>query len=193
MNGPSRQARETDDLPPDEESAELAQEAADEAAEQAAGRPAGGEGGPAEEADFREKWLRALAEIDNIRRAARLDVDEARRYGATSTLLGLLPVLDNLQRALASPPAGLAPDFLAGLQLIEQQFRSALEVAGVSRVPAGKGSPLDPRAHRALLEQPSSDVAPGTILAEVQAGYRLHDRLLREAQVIVARAAAEPG
>jgi len=139
-------------------------------------------------AEMQDKWLRARADVENVRRTLRQDVDSARRYGAAPALTGLLEVLDNLQRALASPPPGLDPTFLHGLQLIEQQFLGVLSGHGVTTVPAARGQPLDPNLHRALMEQPSDEVAPGTILQVAAPGYRLHDRLLREAQVIVARA-----
>jgi molecular chaperone GrpE len=139
-------------------------------------------------ADFQDKWLRARAEIENVRRTLRQDVDNARRYGAAPVLTGLIEVLDNLQRAIASPPPDLDPTFLHGLQLIEQQFLGVLAAHGVSPVPAARGQPPDPNLHRTLMEQPSDEAPAGTILHVAAPGYRLHDRLLREAQVIVARA-----
>jgi len=144
-------------------------------------------------AELQDKWLRARADIENVRRSMRLDVDSARRYGAAPVLTGLLEVLDNLQRALAAPPAGIDPTFLHGLQLIEQQFLAVLAAHGVTPVPAARGQMLDPNSHRALMEQPSDEVAPGAILQVAAPGYRLHDRLLREAQVIVARALPRDG
>jgi molecular chaperone GrpE len=141
---------------------------------------------------LRDKWLRAKAESDNVRKMAAQDVADARRYGASATLLGLLDVLDNLQRALAAPPEESDETFLTGLRLIEQQFTGVLEAHGVTPVKAEKGMPLDPMLHRALLEQPSDEVEPGRILVVAVSGYKLHDRLLREAQVVVARAPDEP-
>ena len=141
---------------------------------------------------MKDKWLRALAETENARKRARSDVDDARRYGTADLLRSLLPVLDNLQRALASPPAGLDPQFLEGLQLIEQQWIATMAAIGVVAVPAEIGAPLDPSLHRALLEQPTEDHPAGTIVAEIARCYRLHDRLLREGQVVVARAPDAP-
>lgn len=139
-----------------------------------------------------DRWLRAKAEADNVRKSAIDELAEARRYGAATTLLGLLDVLDNLQRALAAPPEGSDEQYLTGLRLIEQQFLGVLETHGVRPVPAAKGMPLDPTMHRALLEQPSDEVPAGRILVVAVIGYKLHDRLLREAQVVVARAPDEP-
>jgi len=141
---------------------------------------------------LRDKWLRAKAESDNVRKIAAQDVADARRYGASGALLGLLDVLDNLQRALIAPPADSDETFLTGLRLIEQQFVGVLEAHGVTPVKAEKGMPLDPMLHRALLEQPSDEIEPGCILVVAVGGYKLHDRLLREAQVVVARAPDEP-
>ncbi|MGQ0553467.1 MAG: nucleotide exchange factor GrpE [Planctomycetota bacterium] len=138
----------------------------------------------AEQSDLR---LRALAELENVRRAARQDVEQARRYGASPVLGALLEVLDNLQRALAHPPAGLDAEFLQGLRQMEAQFLAVLAAHGVSPVPAEVGGAFDPALHRAILEQESSEHAPGRIVMLALPGYRLHDRLLREAQVIVAR------
>jgi molecular chaperone GrpE len=167
------------------------------------GPGSGAEDAPAKEApepltleeevlQLRDKWLRAKAESDNVRKMAAQDVADSRRYGASGTLLGLLDVLDNLQRALAAPPEGVEETFLTGLRLIEQQFVGVLEAHGVTPVKVEKGMPLDPMLHRALLEQPSDEVEPGRILVVAVGGYKLHDRLLREAQVVVARAPDEP-
>lgn len=139
-------------------------------------------------AELKDKWLRALAELENVRRASRIESEQVRMYGATPLLLALLGVLDNLQRALAAPPAGIDKEYLAGLQLIERQFTDTLAAHGVKPVPADKGQRFDPTLHRALMEQESTEVEPGAILTPVVPGYRLHDRLLREAQVVVARA-----
>jgi len=141
---------------------------------------------------LKDKWLRALAEADNAHKRARTDVDEARRFGTAELLRALLPVLDNLQRALASPPAGLDPQFLEGLQLIEQQWLAVLAAYGVQAVPAEIGAPLDPQRQRALLEQPTDEHPPGAVVAEIARCYMLHDRLLREGQVVVARAPDAP-
>jgi molecular chaperone GrpE len=144
-------------------------------------------------AELKDKWLRARAELENVRRTARQEVELAHRYGASPALLGVLGVLDNLQRALDAPPESVYPDYLAGLRLIEQQFCDVLTTCGVERVPGQKGTPFDPSVHRALLEQETDEVPPGTILTVAVEGYRLHDRLLREAQVVVAKApATEP-
>ena len=144
-------------------------------------------------AELTDKWLRARAELENVRRAARQDVDVARRYGAAPAITSLLAVLDNFQRALAVPPAAVPADFLQGLHFIEQQFMAVLEEHGVSRVTPEPGQALDPRVHHAVQEEDAPDVAPGAIVRVLLPGYRLHDRLLRPAQVVVARRADADG
>lgn len=139
-------------------------------------------------AELNDRWLRARAELENVRRSARQDVDAARRYGAAPAFAALLGVLDNLQRALAAPPAGTPEDLLQGLRFIEQQFAAVLAEQGVTAVRAEPGQPLDPRSHEALMEEDAADLPPGAIVRVALAGYRLHDRLLRPAQVVVARA-----
>ena len=139
-------------------------------------------------AELKDKWLRARAELENLRRTSRQDVDTARRFGAAPAFTRLLDVLDNLRRALAAAPAGAPADFLQGLALIEQQFLAVLEEHGVSAVPAEPGQALDPRMHQAIAETDAPDAAPGTIVGVPVSGWRLHDRLLRPAQVVVARA-----
>jgi len=168
---------------------ETTTEAADSATEDASGEDVETERDPAEEiAEITDRWLRAKADADNARRRAQLDVADAHRYGATTLLASLLDVLDNLQRALATPPDGLDEAFLEGLRMTEQQWLGVLVAHGVQPVEAQPGQPLDPTVHRALMEQDDADLEPGTIALELVRGYRLHDRLLREAQVAVVKA-----
>jgi len=140
-------------------------------------------------AELTDRWLRARAELENVRRAARQEVETARRFGAAPAFTGLLAVLDNLQRALAAAPATVPEDFLKGLHFIEQQFFAVLEEHGVSRLLPEPGQPLDPRVHQALMEEDAPDLPPGSVVRTVLPGYRLQDRLLRPAQVVVARRA----
>lgn len=141
-------------------------------------------------AETHERLLRKAAELDNARRRARLDVEEARKYGQVPLLTELLEVMDALQRALAN--AGSEEDPLVeGLRLTEQQFSAVLSKHGVTPVPSEPGQATDPGLHRVLVEQPGTDHEPGAIVTEITRGYRLHDRLLREAQVVVAARPAE--
>jgi len=155
-----------------------------------AGAPAPAEAAApeAQVAELNERWLRARADLENVRRAARQDVEAARRYGAAPAFGALLGVLDNLQRALSAPPAGTPDDLLQGLRFIEQQFAAVLAEQGVVPVRAEPGQALDPRCHQALMEEDAEGLAPGAIVRVALPGYRLHERLLRPAQVVVARA-----
>jgi molecular chaperone GrpE len=151
-------------------------------------------------AEMTDRWKRARADTENVRRRARLDVEEARKHGVAGLILSLLPVLDSLQRALATKPG---PDgeskgedanekVWEGLELTEQMLLGTLSAHGITPIEASAGTPFDPTAHQALLEQPTDVQEPGTIVMELVRGYRLHDRLLREAQVTVATRQVEP-
>jgi len=136
-------------------------------------------------AEMRDRWLRACAELENLRRRARLDLDDCRRHGNASLLVGLLPVLDSLQRALTARPQDADPQLWAGIELAERMFVSALAAQGVTPLEAAVGTPFDPSCQQAVLEVPTDAYAPGMVMHEVVRGYRLHDRLLRESQVTV--------
>ena len=145
-------------------------------------------------AEMTDRWLRTRADAENTRRRARLDVEEARKHGASNLMQSLLPVLDSLQRALAAKPEGEGANDTVweGLELTEQMLLGTLVAQGVTPIDSSPGSAFDPNSHQALLEQPTSEQEPGTIMMELVRGYRLHDRLLREAQVTVATRPAEP-
>lgn len=197
MTTPSDTHDRDDDAPGDgEREDERSTTATDEEARE---RAADGEEASLEEqlaakdeliAEKEDKVLRAMAELQNVRRRANLDVDDARRYGSAPLLTELLSAIDNLQRALAHPPEGTDQGFLDGLALIEQSLLATLADHGVSSVDAQRGQTPDPTVHRVLLEQEDSELEPGRITAEIVRGYRLHDRLLREAQVAVSKAPA---
>jgi len=141
----------------------------------------------AELGELNNRFLRAMADLENARRRARLDLEDARAFGTRELLRELLPVLDALHRALESASPEDGGPLYEGIQLTEQQFQHVLARQGVTPVKAEPGMALDPDQHRALLDQPSDEFPPGTIMAVITRGYRLHDRLLREAEVVVAR------
>lgn len=141
----------------------------------------------AQVAEFNDRWLRARAELENVRRRARLDVAEARQFGTCELLREVLPVLDALQRALQSSSPEQGGTLFEGIAMTEQQLLTVLERQGVTPVAAEPGTPLDPECHRALVEQPTDQHPPSTIVAEITRGFRLNERLLREAEVVVAR------
>lgn len=135
----------------------------------------------------KEAWLRTAADFDNFRKRARKELEDARKNGREDLLRALLPVFDNLERALQS--AQRASDVKAvadGLTMVQRQFVDALGREGIQRVPT-VGHAFDPSVHEAIQQVETSDHAPGTVLAEVQPGYTQGERLVRAAMVVVAK------
>ncbi len=172
----------------EDEPAEVAQDAAvtDEASETAEAL----EAARAEAEAQRELALRAAAELENVRRRAERDVENAHRYGVERFARELLAVKDSMEMGLQSAAeggegaAGVAEGFAATLKLLTQCF----EKHGIAEVDP-VGQPFDPELHEAMAMQPSDEAAANTVLMVVQKGYRLHERLLRPARVIVSRGA----
>jgi molecular chaperone GrpE len=144
----------------------------------------------AEAARNKDAWLRSAADFDNFRKRTRKEIDDARRAGHEDLLRGLLPVFDNLERAIQSALRSSDVKAVAdGLSMVQRQFVEALGREGIARV-ATVGRPFDPGVHEAIQQVETSDHAPGTVLAEVQPGYTQGDRLVRAAMVVVAKAKA---
>jgi molecular chaperone GrpE len=130
-----------------------------------------------------ERWLRAAADLENYRKRAQKERDEVQKFGVEKLVKDLLPVLDNLDRALA---AAAADDPLVnGVKLVRASFEQALARHGVKGFSA-MGLHFDPARHEALLQVPTADAAPGTVVLEHARGFTLHDRLVRPAMVGVA-------
>jgi molecular chaperone GrpE len=141
----------------------------------------------AERDNERDRALRLAAEAENIRRRLERDKADAVQYAAASFARDMLSVADNLARALEALPADDASAPLrTGLEATGRELTAIFERHGVRRVPA-VGLPLDPNSHQAMVEV-EADAAPGTVIAELQAGWTLKDRLLRPALVTVAKA-----
>lgn len=139
----------------------------------------------AEHEALKDKLLRAHAELDNYRKRVQREREEDRKYAAWSLARDLLPVLDNLQRAVdASAKGGTIEDLRQGVQMVVQQAGEAFARNKIEAIPA-KGEHFDPNLHEAITQMPS-DQPPLTILQEVEKGYKLHDRVLRPSKVIVA-------
>ena len=135
--------------------------------------------------------LYARAETQNVRRRLEKDVQDARNYGATSFARDILSVADNLSRALDHVPEELresdkAKNFIAGIEATMREIDKVFGQNGITRI-AAKGMPLDPNQHQAMMEIPTDEAEPGTIVQEMQAGYMIKDRLLRPAMVGVAK------
>lgn len=141
--------------------------------------------------DKQDRLLRALAEADNIRRRAQRDRDDYVKYANESLLRDLIPVLDNLDRALDSARAAAgAESVVTGVELIQRELLRVLERAGVTRYSA-VGQPFDPTRHEAIARVVSPDAAPDTVVNETGPGYLLNGRVLRPAMVAVAAAPDE--
>ncbi|NLR71463.1 nucleotide exchange factor GrpE [Novosphingobium sp. ERN07] len=135
--------------------------------------------------------LYAKAETQNVRRRMEKDIADARAYAATGFARDILSVADNLSRALETIPADLREDdkfknLVAGLEATGREIEKVFGNHGITRI-AAMGLPLDPHQHQAMIEMPSADAEPGTVISELQAGYMIKDRLLRPAMVAVAK------
>jgi molecular chaperone GrpE len=141
-----------------------------------------------QEPDERDaRYLRLAADFENFKRRKAQEMTDARRYESEDAALALLPVLDNLRRAVEhAGEAGAEDFFVSGLQLVVREFETALERIGVVPVPA-VGERFDPAIHDAIAAEESDDVDEDTVIAELVPGYRLRDRLLRPAIVRVVR------
>jgi molecular chaperone GrpE len=141
----------------------------------------------AEAARLKDAWLRTAADYDNYRKRARREADDARRAGREDLLRALLPVFDNLERAIQSAQRSADVKAVAdGLSLVQRQFVEALEREGIARIPT-VGQSFDPGLHEAIQQVETEDHEPGTVIAEVQPGYRQGNRLVRAAMVVVAK------
>jgi molecular chaperone GrpE len=140
-----------------------------------------------------ERYLRLAADFENFRRRKNQEVADRSRYASEDAARALLPVLDNLRRAVAhAADDGTAERFVSGLELVVREFEAALEKLGVEPIEA-VGQPFDPSLHEAIGGEESADVDIDTVVDEVQRGYRLHDRLLRPSLVRIAHPSATPG
>ena len=135
----------------------------------------------AELRERREDLLRERAEVENFKRRMQRDKAESLRYALEPLVRDLLPVVDNLERALEHAEAATVVD---GVRLVHKGLLEALGRNGVERVDA-VGQPFDPGVHEAIAQADAADCAPGAVVAQFQAGYRLHDRLVRPAMVSV--------
>jgi molecular chaperone GrpE len=135
----------------------------------------------------RDQLLRTAADFDNFRKRSRREVEDAERRGKETLLKDLLPVFDNLERAASSAEGASDVKSVAeGLRMVLKQFVGTLDRVGVKRVPT-VGETFDPAVHEAIQHAPSQDHPAGVVLAEVQPGYALGERLVRAAMVVVSR------
>jgi molecular chaperone GrpE len=141
-----------------------------------------------EAAENYDRLLRVSADIENYKKRVAKEKSDLIRYGNEELIKELLPVIDNLERALGHANAeGNEEGIRSGVEMTLQQFLGILQRFGVTPITA-EGEPFDPTKHEAIMEQATGDYDPGRVVAELQKGYLLNDRLVRPAKVVVAKA-----
>jgi molecular chaperone GrpE len=151
----------------------------------------------AEAAELKDKWLRAHAEVENIRKRTEREREEAAKYSIAKLARDIVAVGDNFQRAIDAVPAGAAEkdaalkSFLDGVTMTERELLNALDRHGIRRVQP-LNEPFNPHLHQAVAQVPRTDVPAGTIVEVYQAGYMIEDRVLRPAMVGVAQGGPKP-
>ncbi|MBD2841804.1 nucleotide exchange factor GrpE [Erythrobacter rubeus] len=141
--------------------------------------------------EAKQEVLYAKADTQNVRRRAEKDIQDARNYAATGFARDILSVADNLSRAIDAIPGSLREDekmkgLVVGLEATQRELEKVFKQHGIERI-AAMGLPLDPNQHQAMMEVPTDDKEPGTIVQEMQSGWMIKDRLLRPAMVGVAK------
>lgn len=149
----------------------------------------------AELEEQKEKFLRAMAETENIRRRAEIDVSNARKYSVEGFAAETLSVRDSLELARATEMSdedtGIVQKMKEGLDLTLKQLDAVFDKFGISVVAPEPGDKLNPEQHQAMTMQESDSIAPNHIISVIQKGYSIHDRLLRPAMVIVANTGSQ--
>jgi len=138
----------------------------------------------AQAAESQDNYLRALAEVDNVRKRAARDVEAARRYGLERFAGELLPVRDCLEAGIAAAGDEDAGALREGIEATLRLLDRVLEQFGISEIDP-LGEPFDPEKHEAMTMQPSAEAEPHSVLVVIQKGYQINDRLLRPARVVV--------
>jgi molecular chaperone GrpE len=136
--------------------------------------------------DTHERLLRVAAEFDNFKKRATREREDAQKFGIERLLKDFLPVADNLERALDHAEEHDLRQVIEGVKLVQKLLETTLAKHGVTGFSA-LGQPFDPNLHEALMQQ-ESDAPPGTVVSEMSRGYKLNERLVRPAAVVVARA-----
>jgi molecular chaperone GrpE len=160
--------------------------------------PAAAEALAREAAEAKDRMLRTLAEMENLRKRTQREVADARTYGIASFARDVLDIADNLQRALDAVPAeareaadGGLKALIEGVELTERSLHKALEKNGVQKF-SPQGEKFDPNVQQAMYEVPDPSVPAGTVVQVIQAGYMIGERVLRPALVAVAKGGAKP-
>ena len=189
-NGPEQDMEDA----PEDQTPEAAEHAATDPVEE---NPAAPEEDPivkleAENAELKDRLMRALAEVENIRRRTDKERQDQSKFGVSPLAKELMPVVDNLNRALEHVPEAIregdeqVKNFLMGIEMTEKQLVDAFSRCQIRKIDP-LGEKFDYKLHQAMSEATGTDQAPGTVVQVLQSGYVLHDRLLRPAMVIVAK------
>lgn len=194
QGGPSRNGRES---PP----AEPRKEAGDRRERDDAASPGWGAGEVealrVENEELKDRLLRTVAEMENVRRRTERDKQDTAKYAISNFARDVLTIADNIQRAIAHVPEEAAASdtalksFLEGVQVTERELQNVMERHGIVRVDP-KGERFDPNRHQAMFEVPNAQVPEGTVIEVVQPGYVIADRVLRPAMVGVAKGGPKP-
>lgn len=139
---------------------------------------------------LKDKYLRSVAEMQNIQKRAQRDLEDAGKYAVTSAAKPFLAVADNLARALQNLPAQMDDgfkNFADGVRATQRELQTALERMGVTAILPKMGDAVNPHEHEVMFEMPSDAHENGTIVQVLEAGYKIHDRLLRPARVAAAK------
>ncbi len=141
----------------------------------------------AEALRFKDQWMRSAADFDNFRKRSRKELEDTRKAGREELLKDLLPVFDNLERAMTSAERATEVKPVSdGLKMVLRQFTDTLGRSGITKVPT-VGNLFDPGLHEAIQQVETDEHPAGTVVAEVQPGYLQGDRLVRAAMVVVAK------
>lgn len=136
--------------------------------------------------EYLDGWQRARAELDNFRKRVDRERGQLKASLQGEVLRGLLPVLDDMDRAMANLPDDLKEhDWVGGMALVYRNFQKALADQGVAEIPA-LGEPFDPNVHEAAMQRPEEGAESGTVIEVLRKGYLIEDRVLRPAMVVVA-------
>ncbi len=199
MNSNTETSKTSPDASGEETKKSEAPVAAGPATDVPAGEPASGNGPTAgadpvaaERDQLRDQLLRTAADFDNFRKRARREMEDAKLRGKDDAIKEVLPVFDNLERAVAAAENAQAiSSVIEGVKMVLKLFEDTAERMGLKRIKA-LGERFDPAVHEAIQQQETDAHAPGTILAEVVPGYMFGQRLLRAAMVVVARKPSKP-
>ncbi len=141
---------------------------------------------------YKDRWLRTVAELDNFRKRSRRETVDARRFAQADVMRDLLEILDNFDRARAALPedGGSGEAFVGfreGMELIHSRLKEVLASRGLEKIEAGPGTVFDPNLHEAVMQIESEDFGSGEITDVAQPGYRMGELVVRPARVVVAR------